>query len=136
MKILVADDSSVFRIMLRVLLTGWGYDVVEATDGEEACRLLKLDNGPELAIIDWEMPGLTGLEVCRILRQTGRLVYIVIFTTKSEPEYRTQARLAGADEYLTKPLQSRELLRTRVQKGVEAVETARGRESQSREAIL
>src|ERR1017187_3087471 len=86
MRILVADDNSVFQAVLQSMLTQWGYDVVVASDGEEAWWRLQQEEGPRLAILDWVMPGLDGIEVCRRVRANNRLryTYILILTAKTD----------------------------------------------------
>ena len=69
MRILIADDSIVSRHLLDATLRKWGYEVVVACDGIEAWNALRADDAPKLAILDWVMPGLTGLEVCRNVRE-------------------------------------------------------------------
>jgi len=71
-KILIADDSIVSRHLLEATLRKWGYDVLVACDGVEALDLLQREDAPALAILDWMMPGLTGLEVCRRIRADPR----------------------------------------------------------------
>jgi DNA-binding response OmpR family regulator len=109
-KILIADDNPVFRSVLRVMLTKWGYSVVTACDGEEAWQTLRADDGPRLAILDWIMPGMEGIEVCRLARAAfGRDVYILILTARTESEDLEAAVEAGADDYVSKPFKSQEL---------------------------
>ena len=69
MKLLVADDSKVYRQMLRMLLEQWNYEVLLAQDGQEALKVLEGENSPRLAILDCVMPGLSGPEVCQAIRQ-------------------------------------------------------------------
>jgi two-component system, cell cycle response regulator len=118
MRILVAEDNLVFQWGLKAMLTQWGYDVVVASDGEEAWRLLQNEEGPRLAILDWMMPGLDGIEVCRRVRASKHLsyTYILILTAKTESEDLVTAMEAGADDYVTKPLKSGEL-RVRLRAG-------------------
>jgi DNA-binding response OmpR family regulator len=109
-KILIADDNSVFRTVLQIMLTNWGFSVVVACDGVEAWQTLLAEGGPRLAIIDWMMPGMEGIEVCRLARAAfGRDVYLLILTAKTKSEDLADAMLAGADDYVTKPFSSREL---------------------------
>jgi DNA-binding response OmpR family regulator len=111
MRILIADDNLVFQNVLRAMLTQWGYDVVAASDGEEAWRCLQADDAPRLAILDWMMPGLDGVEVCRRVRATRSITntYILILTAKTHSEDLAAAVEAGADDYVTKPFKSAEL---------------------------
>jgi CheY-like chemotaxis protein len=69
MKILIADDDLVSRSMLKGVLTQWGYDVALARDGADALDILQGRNAPELAILDWEMPGIEGSQVCETIRK-------------------------------------------------------------------
>jgi len=111
MRILVADDSPVFQNVLKVMLTNWGYDVELAYDGEEAWQMLQGEDGPHLAILDWMMPGMEGIEVCRRIRANppNHDVYLVILTSRMGSEDLTAAMEAGADDFVTKPLKSHEL---------------------------
>lgn len=111
MKILIADDSLVSRHLLEATLRKWGYEVVVACDGEEALALLQKDDAPALAILDWMMPGMTGLEVCRRVRVRARepYTYILLLTSKSQKEDLIEGMEAGADDYITKPFDLREL---------------------------
>jgi diguanylate cyclase (GGDEF)-like protein len=110
-KILIADDSIVSRHLLEATLRKWGYEVVVACDGEEALNQLEKENAPSLAILDWMMPGLTGLEVCRQIRKRARepYIYILLLTSKSQKEDLIEGMDAGADDYITKPFDQHEL---------------------------
>ena len=111
MKVLVAEDNPVFQSMLRALLTKWGYDVVAARDGLEAWRILQSAGAPRLAILDWMMPGVDGVELCRRVRAAGRepYIYIMLLTGRTESEDLVEGMDAGADDYLTKPFNAQEL---------------------------
>ncbi|MBM3724307.1 MAG: diguanylate cyclase [Acidobacteria bacterium] len=111
MRILVADDSVVSRRLLEVTLKKWGYETVSASDGTQAWDVLKRDDTPQLAILDWVMPGFTGPEVCQNVRQVSRdrYVYIILLTSKSLKDDLIQGMNAGADDYLTKPFDPTEL---------------------------
>ena len=111
MRILVAEDNLVFQSVLRSMLTQWGYDVVVVSDGEAAWRQLQDEEGPRLAILDWLMPGLDGIEVCRRVRAANRTsyTYILVLTGKTDSQDLVFAMEAGADDYVTKPFRSAEL---------------------------
>ena len=111
MKILIADDSIVSRHLLEATLRKWGYDVTVACDGAEALEALQQGDAPALAILDWMMPGMTGLEVCRRIRQRARepYIYILLLTSKSQKEDLIEGMDAGADDYITKPFDQHEL---------------------------
>lgn len=118
MRILVAEDNPVFRSMLRSMLTNWGYDAVIARDGMEAWNLLREKNAPRLAILDWMMPGLDGVEVCRRVRggNSEPYIYILLLTARTDSQDLVDGMEAGADDYLTKPFNAHEL-RVRLRAG-------------------
>src|SRR5260370_40991637 len=108
MLILIADDSVVSRHLLDATLRKWGYEVVVACDGEEALAFLQGDDAPKLAILDWVMPGLTGPEVCRKIRDHAKdkekeYTYILLLTSKSLKEDLIAGMEAGAGDYITRP---------------------------------
>lgn len=111
MKILIADDSIVSRHLLEATLRKWGYDVTAACDGAEALQVLEREDAPSLIILDWMMPGMTGLEVCQKIRQRGSepYIYILLLTSKSQKEDLIEGMDAGADDYITKPFDQNEL---------------------------
>ncbi len=119
LRVLVAEDNPVFQAMLRNILSKWGYDAVTARDGEEAWKILQSDNSPQLAIMDWMMPGLDGLEICRRVRAAKRepYTYIVLLTARTESRDLVEGMDAGADDYLTKPFRNHEL-RVRLRAGI------------------
>jgi two-component system KDP operon response regulator KdpE len=107
-RILMVDDEPQIRRMMRVTLSGSGYQVIEARSGEEA--LLKFREFlPDLVVLDWNMPGMSGLETCRELRQ-GSEVPVIILTVRNAEKDKVAALDAGADDYVTKPFGMQELL--------------------------
>jgi len=110
-KILVADDSELSRRLLEASLTKRGYEVLTAADGDQAWSILQRQASPSLAILDWMMPGLDGLELCRRLRQQARepYVYVILLTAKDRKEDILDGLRAGADDYLKKPVDGDEL---------------------------
>jgi diguanylate cyclase (GGDEF)-like protein len=111
MKVLIADDDPVSRLVVERFLQKWGYEVVSASDGDTAHRLLMAENGPRLAVLDWMMPGFTGLELCREIRQrVGHpYTYLLLVTSREGKEDVIDGLNAGADDYLTKPVHPEEL---------------------------
>jgi diguanylate cyclase (GGDEF)-like protein len=111
MRVLIADDSVISRRLLEAPLRRWGFEVAAASDGEEAWECLRQPDAPRLAILDWMMPGLSGLEVCRKLRASGRerYTYILLVTSRSEKEDLIEGMEAGADDYIIKPFDQSEL---------------------------
>jgi DNA-binding response OmpR family regulator len=114
MKILVAEDDAVTRKMLVVTLERLGWDVIQAEDGNaawQAFETLKGKSAPELAVLDWMMPGVEGVEICRRLRTTPgfELVYIILVTSRGGKEDLSYGLAAGANDYITKPFDPVEL---------------------------
>ncbi len=111
MKVLIADDSAMSRALLRSTLQRWGYDVVVAEDGQQAWAILSGEDPPPVAILDWVMPGLTGIEVCRKVRETRRepYTYILLLTSKNTTEETVEGMESGADDYIVKPFHEHEL---------------------------
>ncbi len=119
MRVLAADDDQGILNVLERCLRGWGYEVTTARDGIEAWRVLKNEDAPRIVVLDWDMPGLAGLEVCRLLRTTphGEEIYVVMLTGRQEKADLIEALEAGADDFLSKPFHPREL-QLRLAKGV------------------
>lgn len=111
MKILIADDDPLSLLYLQDVLQDWGYDVLTATDGETACNILMQPDAPLIAIIDWMMPGLDGVEVSRRIRATvkNRYIYLIMLTSRVETEFVVEAMNAGADDFISKPFVLEEL---------------------------
>ncbi len=118
MKILAAEDNPVFQSMLRSMLTKWDYDAIMARDGAEAWEVLQAQDAPRLAILDWMMPGIDGVEICRRVRAARRepYIYILLLTARTESGDLVEGMEAGADDYLTKPFNAHEL-RVRLRAG-------------------
>ena len=111
MKILIADDDVIPRWFLQTALVKAGHEVVVAYDGAEAWHLLQQAEAPRLAILDWLMPGLDGVDVCRKVRQWDHApyVYLILLTSKDQQEDIIAGLEAGADDYLIKPFDPQEL---------------------------
>src|SRR5277367_4315826 len=128
MRILIADDSIVSRHLLDATLRKWGYEVVVACDGLEAWNHLQGEEAPKLAILDWVMPGLTGPEVCRRVREHAQdkesYTYILLLTSKGLREDLIEGMEAGADDYLTKPFDQHEL-KVRLRAGTRIIDLQR-----------
>jgi two-component system cell cycle response regulator len=109
-RVLVADDDHVTFALLTKLLSSWGYDVVAVRDGHEAMALLNSPDAPQMAILDWMMPGTTGTEIIRSIRHDHRpYIYALLLTSKDSQDDFLQGLSAGADDYLVKPVRSKEL---------------------------
>jgi two-component system cell cycle response regulator len=118
MRILLADDEDVARFRLEALLSKGGYEVTAVKDGAAAWEALQEPDAPPLAIIDWVMPGMTGVELCQKLRASpgGAYVYVIMLTAKGEKSDIVAGMDAGADDYLSKPFDMEEL-RVRLRAG-------------------
>jgi light-regulated signal transduction histidine kinase (bacteriophytochrome) len=111
MKILIAEDEPAFRQLLEEILVKWGYEVVVAKDGNEAWQVLSSKDAPRLAILDWLMPGLDGVELCRRVRKVRPepYTYLVLLTAQKRDEDLVTGMDAGADDYILKPFTINEL---------------------------
>jgi len=123
MKILIAEDDPAFRHLLEDTLVRWGYEVVVCRDGNEAWQALAAEDAPQLAILDWLMPGLDGLELCRRVRKEGHALYtyIILLTSQQQEEDLVAGMEAGADDYIIKPFKTNEL-RVRLNAGKRLLE--------------
>ena len=108
-RILAVDDEPDLRSLLRILLTGKGYDVLEAASGQEAVEKLRTEPRIDLVIMDIMMPGLTGVEACAEIRKFST-VPMLFLTAKSQLSDKAEAYASGGDDYLPKPFSQGELL--------------------------
>ena len=104
MRLLLAEDDAFARRFLSRCITNWGYEVILAEDGEQAWQLLQQEDAPRLVLLDWMMPGLEGLEICRLLRQRQeeRSTYVIMLTASGETADLVSVINAGADDSVTK----------------------------------
>lgn len=111
MKILIAEDEFTTRMMVQVCLENWGYNVTSVTNGQEAWLKLQNADAPNIAILDWEMPELDGVEVCRRVKEMGleNPPYIILLTGRDSNTDILRGFDAGADDYMTKPFNDNEL---------------------------
>ena len=123
MKILVAEDQVVSRHILVGNLRKWGYEVTAVEDGTRAWEALQAEDAPQVAVLDWLMPGMDGIEICRQIRQRPqpRPTYLILLTARRGQEDKIHGLQAGADDYITKPFDHEEL-RARVQVGFRVLE--------------
>jgi sigma-B regulation protein RsbU (phosphoserine phosphatase) len=122
-KILIAEDDITSRRILEGVLSKWNYEVIATSDGLQAWEALQAKNPPPIAIIDWMMPGMDGLEFCRKLRQTQAITptYVILLTSKSQQEDVVAGLEAGANDYIRKPFERQEL-RARIGVGERVIE--------------
>ncbi|MDD2366537.1 MAG: diguanylate cyclase [Desulfuromonadaceae bacterium] len=118
MKILLAEDDKISRRLLERVFSGYGYDVVSASDGDEAWRILEEPEHPHLLVLDWMMPGVTGVEIVKRLRERpdGHTYYAIILTSLDTPDDLAYALDGGADEFVSKPYHA-DALRARANVG-------------------
>jgi sigma-B regulation protein RsbU (phosphoserine phosphatase) len=123
MRLLLAEDNTATRVVLESTLRDWGYDVVATADGAQAWQELQSERAPELVLLDWTMPDLTGPDVCRRVRSGPRAqsTFIILLTARANREDLLAGFQAGADEYIVKPFDLEEL-RARLQAGARIVE--------------
>jgi len=133
-RILVAEDHYVSRHLLERNLQNWGFDVITAQDGVAAAEILAGPDAPSLAILDWMMPLMDGVEVCQRVRQNHNApyIYLLMLTAKSQKDEIATGLDAGADDYVIKPFDPDEL-RARLKVGQRVVELERALEKRVRD---
>jgi len=111
LKLLIADDSTTQRIMLQAITSKWGFSPMLAENGEQALEILDKNNSPRLLLLDWEMPGIDGLEVCKNIRQRedNDAFFILLLTGRTETEDIEQGLNSGANDFVAKPFNNVEL---------------------------
>lgn len=111
MKILIADDDTMSLLYLQDVLEDWGFEVIAVPDGQQAHDVLFGADPPMLAILDWMMPGIDGIDLCRTIRSNGngRYTYLIVLTSRAETEFTVEAMNAGADDFIAKPFHPGEL---------------------------
>ncbi len=111
MKILIAEDENISRRRLEKFLEDMDYEVISCKDGLEAWEVIQSENAPYLLVLDWMMPGMDGVDICRNVRKMAKEPYtfILLLTSKSEQENIITGMEAGADDYITKPFNQHEL---------------------------
>ncbi len=119
--VLIAEDEETAFRLLRTTLVHWGYEVQGHRNGVDALRALERPDSPSIALLDWMMPGLEGIDVCRELRKTpeGATKYLILLTTRGAKDDLVEGLRAGADDYVVKPfhlgeLRARLLVGTRI----------------------
>lgn len=134
MRILIAEDDPVSRRYLELTLQKWGYEVVVTTNGAEAWQILMSQDTPGVAILDWMMPELDGLEICERVRASPRTAaaYVILLTTRDGLRDTVRGLESGADDYLTKPFDVEEL-RARVGVAVRVAQLQRSLEDRVRQ---
>lgn len=126
LRVLVAEDEAVSRLLLTRTLESWGYRVSVARDGDEAWQILQSAESPLLAVLDWVMPGMEGIDICRRLKADPhrRHFYVIMITTNNATSDIVTALEAGADDFVAKPFDAEEL-RVRLRAGQRIVDLQR-----------
>lgn len=111
MEILIAEDDVTTQTLLQAIISKWGYKVITAADGVEAWDILKEETFPSIAVLDWMMPGMAGIEVCRRVKELERTnpAYLILLTGRDSKADISSGLEAGASDYITKPFDANEL---------------------------
>jgi CheY-like chemotaxis protein len=111
MKLLIAEDDVMSQVMLKAMVANAGYDPILTGDGLSAYEVLSRSDAPKLAILDWMLPGLDGVEVCRKVREinTSNPPYLILLTSRDNREDIVQGLKSGANDYIVKPYDAEEL---------------------------
>ncbi len=112
MQILIAEDDRASRLTLEAILKKRGYEVIATSNGKEAWQVMERENPPPLAIVDWMMPEMDGVEFCRRVRESGTLssTYIILLTNRRQKDDFVAGLESGANDYIRKPFDREELL--------------------------
>lgn len=118
MKILIIDDSEMTRMILEGRLSQWGYEIISAKDGYEAWNILQKKGRPRIILLDWMMPNMNGIELCKKIRQHIKepYIYIILLTAKKSKQDLIEAMDAGADDFISKPFDPH-ILKVRLRAG-------------------
>ena len=108
--IIIAEDDPVSRALIAAVVKKGGFRTIETRDGYEAMEAIRAQEGAALAILDWVMPGMDGLQVCRSVRASEKMVYIIMLSVRGGTENLVEGLEGGADDYLVKPFDKNELL--------------------------
>ena len=111
MKILIAEDEYTTRLMVQVCLENWGYSIEGVEDGNTAWDIITQKNPPQIAVLDWEMPGISGIELCKKIKRLERSspIHGILLTARDSENDISKGFEAGADDYITKPFNDDEL---------------------------
>jgi phosphoserine phosphatase RsbU/P len=135
--IVIAEDDPVSRERISATVSKWGFRSILTQDGHEAMAAIRAEQGPVVAIVDWMMPGMDGLEVCRRVRESGKLAHIILLTARAAKESLVEGLESGADDYLVKPFDKTELFaRVKVGLRILGLETSLANRVQELELAL
>ena len=111
MKILIAEDEYTTRLMVQVCLENWDYSIESVENGKTAWDIMSKKNPPQIAVLDWEMPGISGIDLCGKIKRMNRSspIYVILLTARDSENDISKGFAAGADDYITKPFNDDEL---------------------------
>ncbi len=134
MEVLVAEDNATSRLVLESVVKKWGFSVVSTQNGNEAWSALQKESAPKLVVLDWMMPGMTGVEICQKVRaqETDEPAFIILLTSRDAKDDIVVGLEAGANDYVTKPFDKNEL-RARLHVGKHIIELQSSLASKVRE---
>lgn len=108
--IIIAEDDPVARELISTVVKKWGFHTIVTRDGHEALAAIRAQQGAAIAILDWMMPGMDGLQVCQRARVGQKMIYIILLSARGGTENLVEGLECGADDYLVKPFDNNELL--------------------------
>ncbi len=124
MKVLIADDDVVTQLLLQDILSRWGYETLVAADGLQAMQLVGDNPDLQLFIVDWSMPWLDGLELCKRLKSGNRFIYFMMISSRNGMEHMVHAMEQGVDDFVAKPFAAEEII-ARLKVGQRIIEQER-----------
>jgi phosphoserine phosphatase RsbU/P len=119
--IIIAEDDPVSRELISTVVREWGFRTIVTRDGHEAMEAIRAQEGAAIAILDWMMPGMDGLQVCQRARAREKMIYIILLSARGGTENLVEGLECGADDYLVKPFDKNELL-ARLKVGVRVLD--------------
>jgi sigma-B regulation protein RsbU (phosphoserine phosphatase) len=119
--IIIAEDDPVSRELISTVVKKWGFHTIVTRDGHEALEAIRAQRGAAIAILDWMMPGMDGLQVCQRVRTSEKMIYIILLSARGGTENLVEGLECGADDYLVKPFDKNELL-ARLKVGVRVLD--------------
>lgn len=120
--IVIAEDDPVSRRLVTAAIEAGGFNTIVTNDGDEAMTALRAQKNACIAVIDWMMPGIDGVEICRRMRESGRRIYIIMVSARGTKTDEIEGIDHGADDYVVKPFDPNELL-ARVRAGMRVMKT-------------
>jgi phosphoserine phosphatase RsbU/P len=133
--VIIAEDDPASCELISTMVKNWGFPTIVTRDGNEAMTAIRVQEGPAVAILDWMMPGMDGLEVCQRIRGSEKMIYVILLSSRNAKKNLVEGLECGADDYLTKPFDKDEL-RARLRVGVRMLDLQRTLANRVRELEL